>query len=316
MSVEELRRKVLDGDWSSETLRRLADAQDVAAKEEETKRLCEIGRRVRVRRGRNKSMRGMISSVNEDTVELVFDDDSEGVVAKGDVRALEEFEEDDEDDPFRLKERGSKLFGLNDYYAARIEYNKCLELLRKRVEVGSTVMVNSNGSLKIGTASSVEDATIDVVYEDGTPDDDDMSRKRILEVLPHSQDERRLMLTTYLNVARCEQHLEESSPRAVTCCTLAGGIARYDQENALFVTSRVLRARAHLKQSHLKQAIRDCNSANEFAAQGDAAVAALNRDVDRAKKIALKANKKLAKEVSDWVSVAMAKSNNTTEDDL
>lgn len=319
-SIEALRAAVMGGDWSSGTLRALADAQDKAEAVEAERRLCTIGRRVRVPRG-DGTARAMICSVNNDgTLDVVFDeDDSEDVLLSSSARALEAFEEDEasvEESTAGarvLKERGSALFRLKDYASAQAEYQKCLDLLGRLypLQVGATAMVNSNGALKVGTVSSISDKTLDLVYDNGDDDDDDLSRKRILAVLPNTQVERKLMLTTQLNVARCAHHADKYT-LAVLSCTLAGGIAKYDSLTDNLVTAKVLRARAHLAQSHLKQAIRDSNAASVLAAN-DKQVVALARDVDRAKRVALKANKKLAKEVSDWVSTVMNKNSSAAD---
>ena len=94
---------------------------------------------------------------------------------------------------------------------------------------------------------------------------------------------------------------------AVACATLALGLAQNDADSARHVpTALVLRARAHLAQKHLKQALRDSRLAGE-AAPGDRNVALLARDVETAKKRALRENKKLAREVTAWVESAQGK---------
>mmetsp|Transcript_2487 Transcript_2487/g.7735 ORF Transcript_2487/g.7735 Transcript_2487/m.7735 type:complete len:322 (-) Transcript_2487:191-1156(-) len=312
MEIEGLRAAILGGDWSSSTLRALADAQDALAAAEASRQLCVVGRRVRVARG-EATARAMISSVNDDgSLDVVYEeDDEEGVVRS--ASALEPFEEDEgEPEPRERKERGSRLFRLKDYGAAEAEYQACLAALRALwpLRVGSTVMVNSAGALRVGTASSVSEKSLDVVYDD-VDDDDDLSRKRLLAVLPPTADDRLLMLTTLLNAARCAHHRKRFAD-AVAGCTLAAGVARHDDHADHLLTSRIVRARAHLAQSHLKQAIRDSNAASELA-PNDKAALALARDVDRAKKIALKANKKLAREVSDWVSTVMSKNSHAAD---
>ena len=57
---------------------------------------------------------------------------------------------------------------------------------------------------------------------------------------------------------------------------------------------------------HLKQAIRDSKAAAELNPT-DKNVLALSRDVERAKKLALRENKKLAKEMTAWVESAQGK---------
>ncbi|KAK7240537.1 hypothetical protein SO694_00057051 [Aureococcus anophagefferens] len=151
-----------------------------------------------------------------------------------------------------------------------------------------------------------DEKTVDVMYDDGGEDDDEISRKRILAVVAPKPEGRAIQLTTYLNLARCATRADRAKD-AVSCCTLAGGIAAFDEllEHHL-VTTKILRARAHLQQKHLKQALRDAKAAADLA-PSDKNVVALNRDVEAAKKRALRENKKLAKEVTAWVESAQGK---------
>ena len=311
VEIESLKRAVLGGDWSPETLRALADAQEASAAAAARKRLLRIGATVRVPRG-SGTAKAMISDVNDDTMDVVYDDDFEATVQSSAARPLEPFEEEEQsEDPQVLKDRGSTLFKLKDYAAAAELYKGALEKLKPGgLSVGALVMINYQNSLKVGTVSCLEEKTVDLTYDEGD-DDDDVPRKAVVLVLPTTEEDRLLLLTTYLNLARCATHAERFKD-AVTCSTLASGVAMYDRQTEYQITAKILRARAHLAQSHLKQALRDSaaattlSDANSSSSQ-KAQVAALNRDVDKAKRLALKANKRLAKEVTEWVSSAQSK---------
>ena len=71
-------------------------------------------------------------------------------------------------------------------------------------------------------------------------------------------------------------------------------------------SARVVRGRANLAQKKLRHALRDADVALELNAS-DAGALALKRDAERAKKLALRENKKLAKEVTQWVETAQGK---------
>ena len=75
-------------------------------------------------------------------------------------------------------------------------------------------------------AAQVDDdeKTVDVMYDDGGEDDDEISRKRILAVVAPKPEGRAIQLTTYLNLARCATRADRAKD-AVSCCTLAGGRA-------------------------------------------------------------------------------------------
>ena len=71
---------------------------------------------------------------------------------------------------------------------------------------------------------------------------------------------------------------------------------------------REIRLDTHARQrdAKLRHALRDADTALELNAN-DAAALALKRDAERAKKLALRENKKLAKEVTQWVETAQGK---------
>jgi len=166
-------------------------------------------------------------------------------------------------------------------------------------------MVNLKNALKVGTVASAEKNTIDVTYDNDEPDDDDVPRKSVVAILPPADDDRLLFLTTYLNLARCA--LNAHRPKdAVTCATLASGVASADNHQDHLLTAKILRARAHLAQSHLKQAIRDVAFATNLD-KDDKQVIALNRDLEKLKRQSLKVNKRLAKDVTEWVTNAQSK---------
>uniref|UniRef100_A0A7S3K1L6 Uncharacterized protein n=3 Tax=Aureoumbra lagunensis TaxID=44058 RepID=A0A7S3K1L6_9STRA len=256
----------------------------------------------------------MVSSLNGDgTIDVVyFDSDAEATVRCEEALALEPFEEEEgkemSQDAKILKERGSILFKLKDYVAAAECYKRGLDSMKRqyRLSVGALVMLNYRNALRVGTASCLEETSVDVSYEDGSPDDDDVPRRAIVAVLPPDQETRILMLTTYLNLARCASHVGRNKD-AVVCATLAAGIAQHDEHTDHLITAKILRSRAHLAQNHLKQALRDSAAATELAPSDHKSVQLLARDVERAKRAALRANKQLAKEVSTWVQSAQSK---------
>jgi len=330
--IESLKRAVLGGDWSPSTLRALADAQESASQEAAMRRLLRVGARVRVPRG-DGTARAMISSLDGDEMEVVYDegDEDEAVLACSDARALESFEESgfetaETADAATNKERGSVLFKLKDYAAAADYYKKVLAVMKGKLSVGALVMLNYKNQLKVGTVSCLEKDTVDVTYDDDDDDDDDVPRKCVVLVLPNDEGDRILLLTTYLNLARCATRVARFKD-AVTCATLASGIAQAENRTDHHITAKIIRARAHLAQSHLKQAIRDAAAATDLSSGAGGAssssassssssngptdvnkqVLALNRDVEKAKRLALKANKRLAKDVTEWVSSAQSK---------
>jgi len=315
--IESLKRAVLGGDWSPGTLRLLADAQERFAAAAERKRLLRVGATVRVPRGKDATARAMISSLNDDeTMDVVYEDgdDDEACVARSAATSVEPFEEKDaeeEECPAVLKERGSTLFKLKDYVAAARYYQRALAVIKATcgsLSVGALAMISHRNALRVGTVSCLDEKTLDVTYDD-EPDDDDVPRRSVVALLPESAETRLILLTTYLNLARCASKVQRHRD-AVTAATMATGIAAHDGLTDYGITAFILRARAHLAQSHLKRAVRDAARANDLddpQSSKHPQLPALNRDLERAKRLALKANKKLAKDVSEWVSSAQSK---------
>ena len=92
-----------------------------------------------------------------------------------------------------------------------------------------------------------------------------------------------------------------------SAATLAGGLADTDELRPRFLCSaRVVRGRANLAQKKLRHALRDAELAEAVNAS-DAGALSLKRDAERAKKLALRDNKRLAKEVTQWVETSQAK---------
>ena len=255
-------------------------------------------------------------------------------------------EKDDEAKANRLKEEANALFKLKDSIAAGERYKLALATLKRAfadVSVGAGVLLSSGGRCRAGTVMGVDDggagAALDVMYDleprallrelgggddadgDGGGDEDEeeegVPRKRVNAVIAPTPSSLKLQLALYLNLARCAAALgRASSPQAVACCTLAGGLAgaalaRGDggadgarDARAKYVTAKVLRAKAHLEGARVRNAARDSAVASALDPQSRE-VKLLAQNVERAKRTALKANKKLAKEVTKWVATAV-----------
>ncbi|KAJ1447779.1 hypothetical protein M885DRAFT_541624 [Pelagophyceae sp. CCMP2097] len=281
---------------------------------------CCVGATVRVLRG-NVARRAMVASVNEDgTLDVVFEalpgsaEEEEATVPVGSASPLRDFESaSDEPDSFAwaetCKARGSLLFAAKDFVAASDHYKAALAVVKRMhpLSIGSLVLVSSS-TLKVGTVSGrdADAKTVDVMYDDGCSDDDELPMRRVVGIVAQSEAGRRLQLTTYLNLARCAAHVGRHKD-AVACATLAGGLATYEAPLSEHeVTAKVLRARAHLAMHHLKPAIRDSDAATVLDPKSKA-VLLLARDCEKAKREALRLNKQLARDVTTWVASAQEK---------
>ena len=302
-AIEALKARVTGGDLDPGLLRRLADALDAQQTKEKRRRLLRTGGRVRAPRGVGREPCLVSDYDGGDTVDVVYEDGGEGTVEASKASSLLDFEMDTREcgDASELKRRGNALFGERDWVNAAAHYERALKVLKRPPTCGSRVLINA-GTLKCGTLSDVSTKTVDVMYDDG-PDEDDLDRRRVVLVVNDAE----LQCSLYLNLAKCA--LKVSRLRdSTSAATLAGGLASSNEElKARFLCSaRVVRGRANLSQKKLRHALRDADTALELNSN-DAAALALKRDAERAKKLALRENKKLAKEVTQWVETAQGK---------
>ncbi len=303
-AVEALKARVTGGDLDPGLLRQLADALDAQTTKEKRRRLLRTGGRVRAPRGVGREPCLVSDYDGGDSVDVVYDDGGEGTVEASKASSLLDFEMDESacGDASELKRRGNALFGEKDWVNAAAHYERALKVLKRPPTTGARVLINANSQLRCGTLSDVSTKTVDVMYDDGV-DEDDLDRRRVILVVNDAE----LQCSLYLNLAKCGlkvNRLRDSTSAA----TLAGGLANSTEElKARFLCSaRVVRGRANLAQKKLRHALRDADVALELNAS-DAGALALKRDAERAKKLALRENKKLAKEVTQWVETAQGK---------
>jgi hypothetical protein len=295
-ALEALKARVTGGDLDPGLLRQLADALDAQTTKEKRRRLLRTGGRVRAPRGVGREPCLVSDYDGGDSVDVVYDDGGEGTVEASKASSLLDFEMDESacGDASELKRRGNALFGEKDWVNAAAHYERALQVLKRPPTTGARVLINANSQLRCGTLSDVSTKTVDVMYDDGV-DEDDLDRRRVILVVNDAE----LQCSLYLNLAKCGlkvNRLRDSTSAA----TLAGGLANSTEElKARFLCSaRVVRG--------LRHALRDADVALELNAS-DAGALALKRDAERAKKLALRENKKLAKEVTQWVETAQGK---------
>ena len=302
--LESLKARVLGGDLDPSLLRELADALDAQTTKEKRRRLLRTGGRVRAPRGVGREPCLVSDYDGGDSVDVVYDDGGEGTVEASKASSLLDFEMDESacGDASELKRRGNALFGEKDWVNAAAHYERALKVLKRPPTTGARVLINANSQLRCGTLSDVSTKTVDVMYDDGE-DADDLDRRRVILVVNDAE----LQCSLYLNLAKCGLKVNRLRDSA-SAATLAGGLATSTEDlKARFLCSaRVVRGRANLAQKKLRHALRDADVALELNAS-DAGALALKRDAERAKKLALRENKKLAKEVTQWVETAQGK---------
>ena len=164
--MEALKAQVLGGDLSPATLRKLADLVEKAETMAAESKLLKVGNSVRAPRG-DACVKAMVSDLDAaaGTVEVVYEDATEATVPSGACSALLDFEvappapaKDSVEAAGECKARGSRLFQAKDYVAASGHYKAALGVLKRLypLGVGALVEVNSNGALRVGTVSGVD----------------------------------------------------------------------------------------------------------------------------------------------------------------
>eukprot|EP00903_Cladosiphon_okamuranus_P008218 g7911.t1 len=245
----------------------------------------------------------------------------------------------------RLKDRGNALFKLGDTDAAAEMFTRVLRTLEPKPVVGATVLVRlapsdaaSATRFRSGIISDADDnggsPTFDVIYDEaennadqqgaGTgreaeeeDEEDGVAADRVLGV-PASPC---VWCAARLNLARCSfrggRHAE-----VVEACTFVLVVARLTmaekerprEERAKLrnhcLTALRMRGGSHLAQHHVGLARKDARSMLRSSGDNEESRAQATRfeaEVERKAKALLKANRKLAKDVTRWVDASMAK---------
>ncbi|CAM9472260.1 unnamed protein product [Laminaria digitata] len=241
------------------------------------------------------------------------------------------------------KGMGNTLFKLGDTDAAAEVFTTVLRALEPPPETGSTVLVRvltgdaaaTVSRYRSGMVSDAEDdgRSYDVIYDETDPnangdgvgmggadeeedEEDGVAATRVVTVSLSPC----VSCAARLNLARCSFRKGEHA-EVVEACTLVMSLAKFamaDKQRpreervklrAHCLTALRMRGGSHLAQNHVGQARRDARSMTRSSGDDEsrAQAARFEGDVERKAKALLKANRKLAKDVTRWVDASMAK---------
>lgn len=290
--------------------------------------LClEVGAQVRVRTATG-CRRAVVSYLNPEdgTVDVLFQaSEEEGTFPYSCLLALEKFET--EPQPAHestvsladwLKSNGTVLFKLKDYQAAADYYTEALKLLKSPVlSSGAVALVRPIGRptrtsplpVRPALVLAVEAEYADLLYLDDQSEEASVMMSRLVLLLRNQ-----LMPATalYMNLARCMLNLNKPEFSVQYCGrarAAAQAMAAEGDEHAVnqVVVAWFLEAKSHVAARVPKLALAACDAALQLDP--------LNKDVQqlmiqvqRGKEKRMKSNRKIAREISEWIDATMKES--------
>lgn len=213
-----------------------------------------------------------------------------------------------------LKERGNALFSRwRDYDAAEQQYQRALKLLSPpAATTGALVMAlpsdpSKNLDLRAATVDVEDEGQFEVTFEEegaGSGGEGVLAPAQIAAVLAPKAGQRELQRVLWLNLARTalkrEQHGWAARYASLSLCAAQVLESNKGQGDALAVRARVLLA------AHKPHAAK--RDAQALAQRGDQArAAAVSKEAQMLLQERKKSTRKLARDIAQWVDVAMQK---------
>ena len=218
----------------------------------------------------------------------------------------------------RFKTQGTTLFKLKDYEAAAEEYTKAVKCVKcDQLSPGVIALVKPLGrptrscplEVRPALVLCVDEGTADVQYLDDDSEEDGLNGSRLILLSPEYL---MLVVGLYLNLARCFLNLDRPEFSVQYCSRArATGIAMQSNNEPKaeekIVTALFLEAKSHVEAHMPKLAIAACEAALVLD-PGNKDVTLLVKQIQRGKDRRAKSNKKIAREVSKWISDTMSQS--------
>jgi tetratricopeptide (TPR) repeat protein len=214
------------------------------------------------------------------------------------------------------KDRGDQLLRLGDAAAAVKFYEVALKL-SSTLQIGTTILTKEGGNMKVAEVDCIEEGAIDVTMLE-TGEEKTIAGEKGIQLCVLEPDEERLQERILLNLCRCFLQLAETTttislrPRylrsAFISCTLAISINSMQQDSPKGATgvsstlksALLLRSKAYASLSKYPYAIADMNRLLALDPQNKEAKRRL-RDLERQKIEHAKTDKKLVKEMCQWL---------------
>lgn len=297
-----------------------------------------VGQKVRVNTD-NSTRVAIISFVNESdgTYDVIYDNNAEEAanLSKTKVSRLESFEYDEmSTDPPTLKEHGNVLFSKYDYISAHSYYTNSLSLLTKQspIEIGSNIIIQRNKTstdYSIGMISDIYGSLADILYDNtsdinGEEEDLGVDISQVTVIVPKFEE---LQRSLYLNLCRCcmkqglygwavtwssraialskhliQQHIPSTDTNSLNNTT--PNKLNKQLSDGYYLRASLLLS-AHRPYLARRDVIHLLSLQPTSVQPADLRAAQLTRDIDRFLYNRKISNKKLAKQVAQWVDQAM-----------
>ena len=222
------------------------------------------------------------------------------------------------DEIFLWKERGDSLLRLGDASAAATFYEMSLRLSSPaKPSIGSTVVVKIKGFTKLAEIDCTDDSdgTVDITMC-GTGDEKTVKGSDILLSILDGDESERLQERILLNLTRCLLQLSEVTTdfsrrssylrSAVLACSLSLAADEFHPSDSVSPTQKtalLLRSRSQIARSKLPNATADIKRLLSLDPDNKEGKRVL-RDIERLKLQQQKSDKKLVKELCQWVNKA------------
>ncbi|CAM9661284.1 unnamed protein product [Phaeothamnion confervicola] len=239
-----------------------------------------------------------------------------------------------------LKEIGNAAFAAAQYEDAIAAYERLLRAVEPPLTVGAAILRLSDGKTSAGTISDLSEPspsavtasaaadpaasaarTADIIFDEADNEGADEEEHVPLASLVAAESPSPLLQCAgRLNLARCK--LKLCAPiEAVRECTVVAGLAkRYlsagdgalpqptdvrKKLRELCAKAFAVRARAHLRQNHVKEALRDARKVAVVDTAQTGAAEQLQKEIERHAERLRRQDRQLAKSVAAWVERSM-----------
>lgn len=264
-------------------------------------------------------------------VEGSNDDDSETILSKDQMESLLPFETSSDDKHKDIesiavwKDRGDQLLKLGDAVAA-IPYYEIALRLSSAVQIGGSILLKQGGKMKVADVDCIDEDTIDVALQD-SGEERTLTNEKDIHLCVLEPDDERFQERILLNLTRCFLQIAEMlttrslRPKflqsAYLSCTLAMSLnslhsASDDASTSPSSTVKsalLLRGKAYASLNKFQYAIADMKRLLALDPPNKEAKRRL-REFERQKIESAKSEKKLVKEMCQWVQEQVDTNNN------
>jgi hypothetical protein len=276
----------------------------------ENKLKFEVGALVRVVRAEDSARCVVLCDLEDGRYEVcVSGSGSELCVTAESIRRLLDFENLPVTSALEGKLWGNELFGLKDYAAAWSTYSKAVEVLRVKgwPTVGSAVIVDHRESttpFRTGVVCNLSgDGLLSILFDEDDSEEDLVDSSR-LTPLGQNTEEQGLCRALFMNLGRCciKLHKKGWAVRWFSLALALTGVYASPDRDERMADTLWARGRVLLGMGRLQLADRDAAALRCLNPQRGEALA---QEVQQGRVRIRRADRRLARDVAEWVEEAM-----------